>query len=195
MSDWLQSRAKARLDRREHLDTLTTRTRYEVRLHATEPAGTAYDNVADVFTLGHYECADLLVHRRLLPLWERLLLTRYARRLYGKAVLGSVHDLPRDDVQAGEGGLVHASVFRTEIATLVPASGDSGAKYDLPGRGLLTTFRLAVGEPGAVWEDRSDVRLTSANNVLVCSDRFLRRKPWHIAWPVYRVRGLRVWKV
>jgi hypothetical protein len=195
MSDWLQSRAKARLDLREHLDTLTTRIRYEVRLHVTEPAGTAYDNVADVFTLGHYECAGLHEHRRLLPRWERLLLTRYARRLYGKAVLGSVHDIPRDGAVPSESGLAHASVFRTEIATLVPASGDSGAKYDLPGRGLLNTFRLAVGEPGAVWEDRADVTLTSATNVLVCSERFLRRKPWHIVWPVYRVRGLRVWKV
>jgi hypothetical protein len=195
MSDWLQSRAKARLDRREHLHALTARIRYEVRLHVTEPAGTAYDNVADVFALGLYDCAGLLEHSRLLPLWERLLLTRYARRLYGKAVLGSVHDIPRDGERPSEGGLAHASIFRTEIATLVPASGDSGAKYDLPGRGLLTTFRLAVGEPGAVWEDRPDVRLTSANNVLTCSERFLKRKPWHVVWPVYRVRGLRVWKV
>lgn len=195
MSDWLHSRAKARLDRREHLDALTTRVRYEVRLHVTEPAGTAYDNVADVFALGHYECASLLEHRRLLPLWERLLLTRYAKRLYGKAVLGSVHDIPRENGVAVEGELVLASIFRGEIATLVPASGDSGVKYDLPGRGLLTTFRLAVGEPGAAWEDRADVATSSAANVLVCSQRFLKRKPWHVVWPVYRVRGLRVWKV
>jgi hypothetical protein len=194
MSDWSQSRAKARLDHREHLDALTTRIRYEVRLHVTEPAGTAYDNVADVFTLQHYECASLLEHRRLLPLWERLLLTRYARRIYGKAVLTSINDIPREQTPE-EGGLSVASIFRSEIASLVPNSGDTGAKYDMQSRGLLTVSRLAVGEPGAIWEDRQDVALTSANNVLICSERFLARKPWHVVWPVYRVRGLRLWKL
>jgi hypothetical protein len=194
MSDWLQSRAKARLDHREHLDALTTRIRYEVRLHVTEPAGTAYDNIADVFTLGHYECSSLLEHRRLLPLWERLLLTRYARRIYGKAVLNSVDDVPRGETP-GEGGQVNASIFRTEIATLVPDYGDTGAKYDIQGRGLLTVSRLAIGQPGAIWPDRLDVSLTSTRNVLACSERFLKRKPWHVVWPVYRVRGLRLWKL
>jgi hypothetical protein len=194
MSDWSQSRAKARLEHREHLDALTTRIRYEVRLHVTEPVGTAYDNVADVFSLQHHECASLLARRRLLPLWERQLLTRYARRIYGKAVLASVNDTPREHTP-DEGEAAMATIFRTEITSLMPASGDSGAKYDLQGRGLLTVFRLAVGEPGAAWEDRTDVVLTSANNVLVCSDRFLRRKAWHVVWPVYRVRGLRLWKL
>ena len=36
MSDWSQSRAKARLDHREQLDELTARTRYEVRLQPAE---------------------------------------------------------------------------------------------------------------------------------------------------------------
>jgi hypothetical protein len=194
MSDWSQSRSKARLDHREHLDALTTRIRYEVRVHVTEPAGTAYDNVADVFTLQHYECASLLEGRRLLPLWERLLLARYARRIYGKAVLASVNDIPREHTPDEDSPAV-SSIFRSEITSLAPGSGDSGAKYDLQGRGLLTVSRLAVGEPGAVWEDRGDVALTSANNVLACSERFLRRKPWHVVWPVYRVRGLRLWKL
>jgi hypothetical protein len=192
MSDWPQSHARARLEHREHLDALTTRIRYEVRTQVTEPAGTAYDDVADVFRLQHQECASLLARRRLLPLWERLLLTRYARRIYGKAVLASVNDIPREHTPEGT---ALASVFRSEITSLVPGSGDSGAKYDMQGRGLLTVSRLAAGEPGAVWDDRTEVALTSANNVLACSDRFLRRKPWHIVWPVYRVRGLRLWKL
>jgi hypothetical protein len=192
MSDWLQSRAKARLDHRERLDALAMRIRYEVRLQVTEPASTAYDNVADIFSLEHYECSRLLEHRRLLPLWERMLLTRYARRIYGKAVLNSVEDIPRDE-RPPEG--VIASVFRTEIATLVPDSGDTGARYDMQGRGLLTVSRLAAGQPGAVWPDRLEVSLNSTRNVLTCSERFLKRRPWHVGWPVYRVRGLRLWKL
>jgi hypothetical protein len=192
MSDWLQSRAKARFDHRERLDALAMRIRYEVRLQVTEPASTAYDHVADIFSLGHYECSRLLEHQRLLPLWERLLLTRYARRIYGKAVLNSVEDIPRDE-RPPEG--VIASVFRTEIATLMPDSGDTGARYDMQGRGLLTVSRLAAGQPGAVWPDRIEVSLNSTRNVLTCSERFLKRKPWHVVWPVYRVRGLRLWKL
>jgi hypothetical protein len=88
-----------------------------------------------------------------------------------------------------------SNAFRTEITALTPDSGDTGAKFDMQGRGLLNVFRLAVGQPGTVWEDRLDVTLTSGCNVLICSDRFLRRKPWHLLWPVYRVRGLRLWKL
>jgi hypothetical protein len=194
MADWQRSRAKARLDHREHLDELTARIRFEVRQHVTEPAGTAYDNIADVFAEGHYECARLLDHRRLLPRWERLLLRRYARRLFGSAVLGSVDDIPRKETP-GTAGAMMWSVFRTEITALTPNSGDTGAKYDLQGRGLLNVLRLAVGQPGTVWEDRLDVTLTSARNALICSDKFLHRKPWHVLWPVYRVRGLRLWKL
>jgi hypothetical protein len=194
MSDWLQSREKARFDRREHLDELTARTRYEVRRHATEPPGTAYDNVADVFALAHSECSHLLESRRLLPRWERMLLARYVRRIYGAAVANSIHDVPRERPPT-DGAEILASVFRAEIAGLAPGSGDTGAKYDLQGRGLLNVFRLAVGEPGTVWEDRSAVTFTSARNLLTCSDRFLERKPWHVLWPVYRVRGLRLWKL
>jgi hypothetical protein len=198
MSDWLKSRAKVRLDHREQLDELTARARYEVRLRLNEPVDGApdvgADDVADVFTLAHYECSQLLDHRRLLPLWERLLLARYAKRLYGKAVLATVADVPRDGGPELPGSVL-ANVFRAEIAGLVPDSGDTGAQYDLQGRGLLTVFRLAVGRPGSVWEDRELVRTTSARNVLTCSDRFLRRTPWHVLWPVYRVRGLRLWKL
>jgi hypothetical protein len=194
MSGWQQSRAKARLDHREHLDELIVRIRFEVRLHVTEPVGTAYDNVADVFALAQHECAQLLEHRRLLARWERLLLARYARRIYGAALLGSVHDIPRDYRPGGDGAML-SNAFRTEITALTPDSGDTGAKFDMQGRGLLNVFRLAVGQPGTVWEDRLDVTLTSGCNVLICSDRFLRRKPWHLLWPVYRVRGLRLWKL
>lgn len=195
MSDWLQSRAKARLDHREHLDELIARARYEVRLHLNEPLeGSPYDNVADIFALAHYECSQLLDHQRLLPKWERFLLARYAKRLYGKAVLATVSDIPRES-GSELAGTVLANVFRTEIAGLVPDSGDTGAQYDLQGRGLLTVFRLAIGPPGAVWSDRELVQTTSARNVLTCSDRFLRRTPWHVLWPVYRVRGLRLWKL
>jgi hypothetical protein len=195
MSTWQQSRSKARLDHREQVDELVARARYEVRLHVNEPvAGTAYDNVADVFTLAHYECSHLLEHRRLLPKWEQLLLARYAKRLYGQAALSSVDDIPRDGGTELAGTQL-ANVFRTEIAALVPDSGDSGVRYDLRGRGLLTVFRLAIGQPGAVWPDREDVATASARNVLTCSGKFLKRAPWHVLWPVYRVRGVRLWKV
>jgi hypothetical protein len=95
MSDWSLSRAKARLDHRELLDELTARTRFEVRLHLNEPAAnSSYDDLADIFAIGHSECAALLAHRRLLPRWERLLLARYARRMHGKAVTRSVGAVP-----------------------------------------------------------------------------------------------------
>ena len=94
MSDWSLSRAKARIDRREELDELTARIRYEVRVHLNEPtAHSAYDELADLFAIGHAECSALLNHRRILPLWERLLLKRYTRRLYGKAIMGAIGDL------------------------------------------------------------------------------------------------------
>ncbi|WP_370945063.1 hypothetical protein AB5J62_39080 [Amycolatopsis sp. cg5] len=188
MSDWSRSRAKARLDHREHLDELTARARYEVRLHLNEPAAnTAYDDLAAIFSGGHAECVSLLAHRRLLPLWERLLLSRYAKRMYGKVTVGSVRDVPS--------GEEPWRVFGNEITALRPDSGDTGAKYDMQGRGLLTVFRIAVGQPGAVWQDRQEVATTSARNILTCSAAFLRRKPWHVIWPVYRVRGLRLWKL
>ncbi len=190
MSDWSQSRAKARLDHREQLDELTARTRFEVRLHLHEPIEHgSYDDLADIFAIGHAECAELLAHRRLLPHWERWLLARYTKRMYGKAIARSV-----DDVPTGESAGV-ARAFGTEIAHLAPDSGDSGAKYDMQGRGLLTVFRIAVGNHGAAWTDRAEVATTSARNILTCAATFTRRKPWHILWPVYRVRGLRLWKL
>jgi hypothetical protein len=189
MADWSLSRAKARLDRREHLDELTARTRFEVRLHLNEPAPNgSYDDLAGIFTIGHEECAALLAHRRVLPLWERLLLTRYARRVHGKAITRSVGSVP---VEAS--GIARA--FGAEILELAPDSGDTGAKYDLQGRGLLTVFRIAVGAKGETWADRHEVSTTSARNILTCATTFARRKPWHVIWPVYRVRGLRLWKL
>jgi hypothetical protein len=190
MSDWSLSRAKARLDHRELLDELTARTRFEVRLHLNEPAAnSSYDDLADIFAIGHSECAALLAHRRLLPRWERLLLARYARRMHGKAVTRSVGAVP---VEAAPSV---ARAFGAEIAELAPASGDTGAKYDLQGRGLLTVFRIALGVRGEVWPDRHEVATTSARNILTCAATFARRKPWHVLWPVYRVRGLRLWKL
>jgi hypothetical protein len=190
MSDWSQSRAKARLDHREQLDELTARTRFEVRLHLNEPIEHgSYDDLADIFAIGHAECAALLARRRLLPRWERWLLARYARRMHGKVIARSV-----DDVPAGESANV-TRAFAAEIARLAPDSGDTGAKYDMQGRGLLTVFRIAVGNHGAVWKDRHEVATTSARNILTCSATFNRRKPWHVLWPVYRVRGLRLWKL
>jgi hypothetical protein len=175
MSDWSLSRAKARLDHRERLDELTARTRFEVRLHLNEPATNgAYDELTSIFAIGHGECAALLQHHRLLPWWERALLFRYARRMHGKAITRSVGVVP---------------------AELAPGSGDTGAKYDLQGRGLLTVFRIAVGAKGATWADRHEVATTSARNILICAATFARRKPWHVVWPVYRVRGLRLWKL
>jgi hypothetical protein len=189
MADWSLSRAKARLDRREHLDELTARTRFEVRLHLNEPAEYgSYDELAGIFAIGHGECAALLAHRRVLPLWERLLLARYARRLHGKAITRSVGAVP-----SGASGIARA--FGAEILELAPDSGDTGAKYDLQGRGLLTVFRIAVGAKGETWPDRHEVSTTSARNILTCSATFARRKPWHVIWPVYRVRGLRLWKL
>lgn len=190
MSDWSSSRAKARVDHREHLDELVARIRFEVRLHLNEPAAlSAYDDLADVFTTGHGECAALLSHRRILPWWERRLLARFARRLHGRAIVGSVADVPAGAAAEAVRG------FRTEIARLAPDSGDTGARYDLQGRGLATVFRLALGAGGEVWPDRHDVATTSARNILTCTSVFLRRKPWHLVWPVYRVRGLRLWKL
>ncbi|HKN54027.1 MAG TPA: hypothetical protein VJX66_16115 [Amycolatopsis sp.] len=190
MSDWSLSRAKARLDHREQLDELTARTRFEVRLHLNEPAANgAYDDLASIFAIGHGECAALLAHRRLLPLWERWLLARYARRLHGRAITRSVGDVP----SGAAPGVAQA--FGAEIAELAPDSGDTGAKYDMQGRGLLTVFRIAVGASGEPWADRHEVATTSARNILTCSAAFLRRKPWHIVWPIYRVRGLRLWKL
>ena len=84
---------------------------------------------------------------------------------------------------------------REMVAELAPGSGDTGAKYDMQGRGLLTVFRIAVGASGEPWADRHEVATTSARNILTCSAAFLRRKPWHIVWPIYRVRGLRLWKL
>jgi hypothetical protein len=190
MSDWSLSRAKARLDHRELLDELTARTRFEVRLHLNEPAANgSYDDLASIFAIGHGECAALLARRRLLPLWERLLLARYARRMHGKAITRSVGAVP---VEAAPGV---ARGFGAEIAELAPDSGDTGAKYDLQGRGLLTVFRIAVGAKGEIWPDRHEVTTTSARNILTCAATFVRRKPWHVLWPVYRVRGLRLWKL
>ncbi|WP_326944796.1 hypothetical protein OG439_34375 [Amycolatopsis sp. NBC_01307] len=189
MADWSLSRAKARLDRREHLDELTARTRFEVRLHLNEPAEYgSYDDVESIFAIGHGECAALLAHRRVLPLWERLLLARYARRLHGKAITRSVGAVP-----SGASGIARA--FGAEILELGPDSGDTGAKYDLQGRGLLTVFRIAVGAKGEAWPDRHEVSTTSARNILTCCATFAHRKPWHVLWPVYRVRGLRLWKL
>ncbi|MFD9958077.1 hypothetical protein [Amycolatopsis sp. NPDC058986] len=190
MSDWSQSQAKARLDRREQLDELVARSRFEVRLHLNEPVPNgSYDELADIFAIGHAECAALLAHRRLLPRWERALLARYARRVHGKAITRSVGAVP---AEARSGA---ARAFGAEIATLTPASGDTGAKYDLQGRGLLTVFRIAVGTRGEVWPDRHEVATTAARNFLTCAATFARRKPWHVLWPVYRVRGLRLWKL
>jgi hypothetical protein len=212
MSDWSLSRAKARLDRRELLDELTARTRFEVRLHLNEPATNgSYDDLASIFAIGHAECAALLAHRRILPLWERLLLARYARRVHGKAITRSVGAVP-SEAFGGPGGSPPAGVrdsapedteaapgvargFGAEIAELAPDSGDTGAKYDLQGRGLLTVFRIAVGATGEAWPDRHEVTTTSARNILTCAATFARRKPWHVLWPVYRVRGLRLWKL
>ncbi|GAA3556067.1 hypothetical protein GCM10022222_44580 [Amycolatopsis ultiminotia] len=190
MGDWAASRAKARLDRREVLDELVTRVRFEVRLHLAEavPAG-RYDDLAEVFSLGHGECAALLAHRRVLPWWERRLLARFARRLHGRAIAGSVTDVPAGSAAEAP------RAFGTEIAGLTPDSGDTGARYDLQGRGLLTVFRLALGARGEVWPDRHEVLSTSARNILTCSDAFLRRSPWQLLWPVYRVRGLRLWRL
>ncbi|WIX86149.1 hypothetical protein [Amycolatopsis sp. DG1A-15b] len=190
MSDWSLSRAKARLDHRERLDELTARTRFEVRLHLNEPATNgAYDELTSIFAIGHGECAALLAHHRLLPWWERVLLFRYARRMHGKAITRSVGVVPAEVAPQA------ARAFGAEIAELAPGSGDTGAKYDLQGRGLLTVFRIAVGAKGATWADRHEVATTSARNILTCAATFTRRKPWHIVWPVYRVRGLRLWKL
>ncbi|MGV9295200.1 hypothetical protein [Amycolatopsis sp. NPDC003676] len=188
MGDWAASRQKARLDRREAIDELIAQVRFEVRLHLAEPTAVSrYDDLAEVFALGHGECAALLAHRRLLPWWERRLLMRFARRLHGRAIVGSVFDVP-----AGA-GVVQA--FRVEIARLLPDPGDTGARYDVQGRGLLTVFRLALGARGEAWPDRHEVASTVARNVLVCSSAFLRRSPWQVLWPVYRVRGLRLWRL
>ncbi|MFD2474210.1 hypothetical protein [Amycolatopsis silviterrae] len=188
MGDWAASRHKARLDRREAIDELIAQLRFEVRLHLAEPAVVSrYDDLAEVFAIGHRECAALLAHRRLLPWWERRLLTRFARRLHGRVIAGSVFDVPP--------GAPVAGAFRVEIARLVPDAGDTGARYDVQGRGLLTVFRLALGARGEAWPDRHDVASTVARNVLVCSSAFLRRSPWHVLWPVYRVRGLRLWRL
>ncbi|WP_020669852.1 hypothetical protein [Amycolatopsis nigrescens] len=188
-----------KLERRERLDELTARTRYEVRLFLNGAApGSAYDEIADIFVLGHGECAELFEHARRLPGWERILLGRYARRIYGKATLDTVRDVPLERTAvAGRFPDGHDPVhaFRDAIAGLAPASGDTGARYDLQGRGQLTVFRLALGKAGEQWPDRVDVATISARTVLTCSDRFLRRKPWHLLWPVYRVRGLRLWKL
>jgi hypothetical protein len=203
MSDWSLSRAKARLDHRELLDELTARTRFEVRLHLNEPvARGSYDDLASIFAIGHGECAALLAHRRILPLWERLLLARYARRVHGKAITRSVGAVPAaafggpgsapEDTAVASGV---ARAFGAEIAELAPDSGDTGAKYDLQGRGLLTVFRIAVGATGEAWPDRHEVATTAARNILTCAATFARRKPWHVLWPVYRVRGLRLWKL
>ncbi len=190
MSDWTLSRAKSRIDRREELDELTARIRYEVRVHLHEPTShNAYDELTDIFAIGHAECSALLKHSRVLPLWERLLLTRYTRRLYGKAISATVGDLPAD------AGPAPAAAFGPEIASLTPDSGDTGAKYDMQGRGLVNVFRIAAGRHGESWPDRHDVATTSARSVLTCSAVFLRRRAWHVAWPVYRVRGLRLWKL
>ncbi|MBB4687877.1 hypothetical protein [Amycolatopsis jiangsuensis] len=190
MGDWAASRAKARLDRREVLDELVARVRFEVRLHLEEPAEMSrYDDLAEVFSLGHGECAALLMHRRVLPWWERRLLGRFARRLHGAVIAGSVADVP-----AGAGSEAPRA-FRAEIARLTPDAGDTGARYDLQGRGLLTVFRLSVGVRGAAWPDRHEVATTSARNILTCSDAFLRRSWWQVVWPVYRVRGLRLWRL
>ncbi len=190
MSDWSLSRAKARIDRREELDELTARIRYEVRVHLNEPtAHNAYDELADIFAIGHAECSALLKRRRVLPLWERLLLKRYTRRVYGKAISATIGDLPTD------AGPAPSAAFGPEIASLHPDSGDTGAKYDLQSRGLVNVFRIAAGQNGEIWPDRHEVATTSARNVLTCSSVFLRRRVWHIVWPVYRVRGLRLWKL
>lgn len=188
MGDWAASRRKARLDRREAIDDLIARVRFEVRLHLAEPTAVSrYDELAEVFALGHRECAELLAHRRLLPWWERRLLTRFARRLHGRAIVDSVADVPA--------GAAVALAFRDEIARLRPDAGDTGARYDLQGRGLLTVFRLALGTRGEAWPDRQEVASTVARNVLACSSAFLRRSPWQVLWPVYRVRGLRLWRL
>ncbi|WP_033294428.1 hypothetical protein [Amycolatopsis jejuensis] len=188
MGDWVASRKKARLDRREVLDELVARIRFEVKLHLEEPAAVSrFDDLAAVFTIGHGECAALLAHRRVLPWWERRLLKRFVRRLHGPAIVGSVADVPA--------GATVARAFHTEIAQLLPDAGDTGARYDLQGRGLLTVFRLALGARGEVWPDRHDVATTVARNILTCSSAFLRRSPWHVLWPVYRVRGLRLWRL
>ncbi|WP_158882229.1 hypothetical protein [Amycolatopsis anabasis] len=210
--DW-----KGRLYRRERLDELTARTRYEARLYLNSSvASDAYDNIADVFYLAHSECSELLVHHRLLPWWERLLLMRYCRRIYGRAVLDSVRDTPREPESVSAIGLRFTAVvdpdvpalgatfdeaptlmnaFRAEILGMAPQSGDTGARYDLQGRGLLNVFRLANGKAGEPWADRRDVAATSARNILTCSEKFARRRIWHVAWPIYRVRGLRLWKL
>ncbi|MFF5988828.1 hypothetical protein [Prauserella flavalba] len=60
---------------------------------------------------------------------------------------------------------------------------------------MLNVFRLAIGASGAAWPDRDDVTTTTAHTVLTCSQKFLKRRPWHVLMPVYRVRGLRVWKL
>ncbi|MDQ7806354.1 hypothetical protein Q5425_21650 [Amycolatopsis sp. A133] len=190
MSDWSLSRAKARLDHRERLDELTARTRFEVRLHLNEPVTNgAYDELTSIFAIGHGECAALLAHHRLLPWWERALLFRYARRVHGKAITRSVGAVPAEVAPQA------ARAFGAEIAELAPGSGDTGAKYDLQGRGLLTVFRIAVGAKGETWPDRHEVATTAARNILTCAATFARRKPWHVVWPVYRVRGLRLWKL
>ncbi|RJQ85974.1 hypothetical protein [Amycolatopsis panacis] len=188
MGDWAASRAKARLDRREVLDELVAQVRYEVRVHLAEPATVSqYDESATVFSLGHTECAALLAHRQLLPWWERRLLRRFVQQLHGKTIAGSVADVPA--------GFEAPRAYGAEIARLNPDGGDTGARYDLQGRGLLTVFRLSLGGRGEAWPDRQEVAITSARNILACSSAFLRRSPWHVLWPVYRVRGLRVWRL
>jgi hypothetical protein len=209
--------SKSRLERRERLDELTARTRYEARLFLNKStAENAYDNVADIFFLAHTECAELLAHHRVLPRWEQFLLHRYCKRIYGRSAMASVRDVPRTpELTASVGerfsylpdsgdqvlettrdeAAVLVNAFRGEIAELAPKHGDSGAKYDMQGRGLLTVFRLAVGKAGQAWEDRYEVASTAARNVLTCSEKFAKRRIWHVLWPVYRVRGLRLWKL
>lgn len=190
MGDWTQSRAKARLDHRERIDELIARTRFEVRLHLNEPGKTSgYDELTDIFAIGHTECTELLSHHRLLPVWERWLLARFTHRLHGKAITRSVGAVPPGAPPS------LARAFGAEITELAPASGDTSPAYDLQGRGLLTVFRIAVGAKGEIWPERHEVATTSARNVLTCATVFARRKPWHVLWPVYRVRGLRLWKL
>ncbi|GAA1941418.1 hypothetical protein [Amycolatopsis minnesotensis] len=184
---------RQRVQRREQLDELTARIRYETRLFSEAATSTPHEDVPEIFRIGHAECAALFEQSRILPAWERNLLHRYAKRVYGKAIVATTRDVPLEYVgklEAGPGG-----PFGSDIADLTPGSGDTGAKYDLQGRGLLTVFRLATGKPGEVWPDQHDVALTSARTVLTCSAKFLARKPWHVVWPIYRVRGLRLWKL
>ncbi|MEU4252105.1 hypothetical protein AB0F15_32260 [Amycolatopsis sp. NPDC026612] len=114
---------------------------------------------------------------------------------YPAAMQGSTPAGIRGSAPEGTAAPLVARAFGAEIAELAPGSGDTGAKYDLQGRGLLTVFRIAIGATGATWPDRHEVATTSARNILTCAATFARRKPWHVLWPVYRVRGLRLWKL